>query len=98
MLCVFVKLVGLFIHGSPISTEGRTSGRGTTKYEVSEKCKVTIDGNDAKLENLQAGDQLELSGQPATSIKATRPAVVADVHGTRRGGPGSHSTPPAPMK
>jgi hypothetical protein len=37
---------------------------------------VTLDGTKAEFGDLQPGDNLELSGQPATSIKASRPVPV----------------------
>ena len=42
------------------------------KYEVDDKCSVTLNGKEAKVTDFMPGDKLEVSGQPATSIKATR--------------------------
>jgi hypothetical protein len=39
-------------------------------------CKVTINGKPAKYGDLRAGDLVEISGRPATSIAATRSEVA----------------------
>jgi len=47
--------------------DGTTGG-----WELDPGCKVTINGKPAALSDLQAGDVIEPSGQPATSLTATR--------------------------
>ena len=66
-----------------------TAGDGCTVYRwlknngdrgellVSGDCEVTVNGEKGALADLKAGDALEVSGNPATSIKATR---AADAH------------------
>lgn len=39
-------------------------------------CEIKLDGKTATLHDLLPGDEVELSGQPATSLKATRSIAV----------------------
>jgi hypothetical protein len=43
-----------------------------TTHAVDPACTATINGNTAKLADLQAGDDVSLSGDPVTSVSAKR--------------------------
>jgi hypothetical protein len=43
-----------------------------TSHSTAPKCTVTLNGKAAKLDDLQKGDTVSLSGNPATSVAATR--------------------------
>lgn len=48
-------------------------GKKDTTHSINRlKCTVLIDGQAAKLEDLQTGDDLTIEGNPATSVSATR--------------------------
>jgi hypothetical protein len=48
-------------------------GKDDTTHSVAAGATVTRDGVAAKLTDLQAGDHVSLSGDPATSVSATSP-------------------------
>lgn len=54
------------------------SATGTIEYPINDtSCEatksITLNGQPCRLGDLQAGDAVELSGKPATSVKVTRP-------------------------
>lgn len=59
-----------------VSVSGNTltveeNGKQSQK-NIAQNATVTINGNAGKLSDLQAGDTVSLSGNPATSVSATR--------------------------
>jgi hypothetical protein len=48
------------------------AGGADTSVEIAPNATVTLDGNNVSMDKLRAGDTVQSSGNPATSITATR--------------------------
>lgn len=58
------------VSGNSIVVEDSDGNKRTVS--VSKEATVTLDGKASKLSELKAGDGVEVSGDPATSVSATR--------------------------
>ncbi len=56
------------------------------EFEVDEKCHFHVNGKDAAAGDLLPGDELEIDGNPAVCIKATRPVLKDEVHAAAKRG------------
>lgn len=68
---------GSAMNGKFVSTSGNDitlshGNKGETTHAVAPDATVTIDGDEGKLADLKAGDDVSLSGNPATSVVAHR--------------------------
>lgn len=65
-------------HGTFVSLKGNTvtlshgGNKPDTTHSVKADATVTLNGATAKLTDLLAGDHVDISGDPATSVTATR--------------------------
>lgn len=65
------------VTGNLVSVSGNTimlshDTGGTTNHKVDPDATVALNGKACKLSDLKAGDEVKLSGDPATVIDATR--------------------------
>lgn len=76
---MLTTLVG--VNGNTIS--GTRNGLAKD-FECGEKCVVTLNGAPSSLADLKGGDTLEVEGQPAIAVRATRSLSKESVRESER--------------